>query len=176
MPATASLTPKLIKSREQIGKAPWCLTVPPHLSPTGCQQRLFFPTKKAAALESENLKARKDNFGVSLTAMSPARIAEAAEAYNLLEPYCLGLLDVVRTGLDVYRARKASVPFLDLFNRFIDAKAHRSIEYRKELGWTRDRFPQLHKRLASDITAGELERILKSLSPCLLYTSPSPRD
>ena len=165
MPAAASLTPKLIKSREQIGKAPWRLTIPPHLSPTGRQQRLFFPTKKAAALESENLKARKDNFGVSLTAMSLPRIAEAAEAYNLLQPYSLGLLDVVRVGLAVHRARNASVPFVQLFNQFIDSRTHRSIEYRKELGWTRDRFPQLHGRLAADITALELEQILAPLSP-----------
>ena len=164
MPATASLTPKLIKSREQIGKAPWCLTVPPHLSSTGRQQRLFFPTKKAATLTAEQFRARQDNFGISLIAMTPARIAEAAEAFNLLEPYELGLLDVVRAGLEVHRARKASVPFVELFNQFIDAKAHRSIEYRKELGWTRDRFPQLHKRLASDITAAELDRILNPLS------------
>jgi integrase len=165
MAKDATLTPKLLKSREAIGKAPWCLNIPAHLSSTGHKQRLFFPTKKAAALESEKLKARKDNFGISLTAMTPARIAEAAEAYNLLEPSGLGLLDVVRAGLKVHHARTASISFAELFNRFIDAKAHRSIEYRKELGWTRDRFPQLHKRLASDITAGELERILKPLSP-----------
>jgi integrase len=165
MPAVASLTPKLIKSRERIGKAPWCLTIPPHLSPTGRQQRLFYPTKKAAALESEKLKCRQDNFGISLTTLTPVRIAEAAEAYNLLESSQLSLLDAVRAGLKVHYARTASMPFGELFNRFIEAKAHRSIEYRKELGWTRDRFPQLHKRLASDITAPELERILKPLSP-----------
>jgi integrase len=165
MPAAASLTPKLIKSRERIGKAPWCLTVPPYLSPTGRQQRLFFPSKKAAALEAEKLKCRADNFGISLTTLTPARIAEAAEAYNLLQASGLSLLDAVRAGLKVHHARAASTPFAELFNRFIDAKAHRSLEYRRELGWTRDRFPQLHNRLASDITASELERILKPLSP-----------
>jgi integrase len=165
MPRSASLTARFSKSRELAGKAAWYVLIPPHLSSSGREQRLFFPTKKAAALECEKLKARKDNFGISLTAMSPARIAEAAEAYNLLEPYGLGLLDAVRTGLEVRQARKTSVPFVELFNQFIDAKAHRSIEYRKELGWTRDRFPQLHKRLAAEITAPELERILKPLSP-----------
>jgi integrase len=165
MPRTATLTPKLVKSREAIGKAPWCLNIPAHLSRTGQKQRLFFATRKAAALECEKLRARKDNFGVSLTAMTPARIAEAAEAYNLLEPSGLSLLDAVRAGLSVHHTRTASIPFAELFNRFIDAKAHRSVEYRRELGWTRDRFPQLHKRLASDITAGELERILAPLSP-----------
>jgi len=52
-----------------------------------------------------------------------------------------------------------------LFNHYFDAKAHRSIQYRKQLGWTRDRFPQLHNQLATDITPGELEQVLKPLSP-----------
>jgi integrase len=165
MPAIASLNPKLIKSRERIGKAPWCITIPPHLSPTSRQQRLFFPIKKAAALESEKLKGRQDNFGISLTALTPARIAKAAEAYNLLQNSGLGLLDVVRNGLSVHRARTSSIPFKELFDQFILAKAHRSKEYQRELGWTRDRFPQLHAKLAVDIAAVELEKILRPLSP-----------
>lgn len=165
MPAIASLTARFSKSRELAGKAPWYILIPPHLSSTGREQRLFFPTKKAAALEREKLKARKDNFGVSLTAMTPARIAEAAEAYNLLEPSGLRLLDAVRSALALHQMRTASIPFGELFTQFIEAKVHRSLEYQKELGWTRDRFPQLHNRLASDITAAELERILKPLTP-----------
>jgi integrase len=165
MAKSASLTPKLLKSRERSGRAPWCLNIPAHLSSTGQKQRLFFATRKAAALECEKLKARKDNFGISLTELTPARIAEAAEAFNLLDDSGLSLMEAVRTGLNVHQARKASVPFVELFNQYIEAKAHRSIEYRKELGWTRDRFPQLHGRLAADITPAELEKVLKPLTP-----------
>jgi integrase len=165
MAQNASLSPTFNKSREAQGKAPWCLSVPPHLSPTGNRQRLFFSTKKAAALSALQLKSRQDNFGISLTELTPARIAEAAEAFNVLEGSGLGLMDAVRTGLKVYQARNASMPFVELFNQYIEAKAHRSIEYRKELGWTRDRFPQLHSRLATDITPAELEKVLKPLTP-----------
>jgi len=164
MARIAPLLPTLIKSRKEQGKAPWCLSVPAHLSSTGQRQRLFYPTKSAANLEADKLAARRDNFGVSLTAISPARIAEAAEAYNLLEGTGLRLLDVVRTGLVMHKARSESIPFLDLFNQYLDAKAARDPEYLKELRLTRDRFPQLHPMLASEITPRKLERILSKLS------------
>jgi integrase len=96
--------------------------------------------------------------------MTPARIAEANEAYNLLEGTGLSLLDLVRTGMAMHKARTESVPFLDLFNQFLDAKAARDPQYLKELRLTRDRFPQLHPMLASDITARTLDQILKKLS------------
>ena len=164
MGRTARLIPTPIKTRKAQGKAPWCLSIPPQLSPTGNRQRLFYPTKTAALLDANRLMARRDNFGVSLSAVTPARIAEAAEAYNLLEGTGLRLLDVVRTGMAIHKARTASVPFLDLFNQFLDAKAACDPQYLKELRLTRDRFPQLHSILAADITARQLDQILKKLS------------
>jgi hypothetical protein len=65
--------------------------------------------------------------------MTPARIAEAHEAYNLLEGTGPSLLDIVRTGMAMHKARTESVPFLDLFNQFLDAKAARDAQYLKEL-------------------------------------------
>lgn len=164
MARTAPLIPTLIKSRKAQDKAPWCLSIPPHLSPTGRQQRLFYATKSAASLDADKLTVRRDNFGVSLSAMTPARIAEAAEAYNLLEGTGLRLLDVVRSGMATHKARTESVPFLDLFNQFLEAKSARDPQYLKELRLTRDRFPQLHPMLATDITARHLDQILKKLS------------
>jgi len=88
----ASLKPKKLPSRNK-----WSLNIPAELSPTGKRHRLFFATEREAKAEAERLKARKDNFGVSLTALTPARIAEAAEAYRLMEPYPdLSLLDAVK--------------------------------------------------------------------------------
>jgi hypothetical protein len=77
--------------------------VPPALSDTGKRKRKFFETKKLAEAECERLEARRDNFGVSLTAMTPARIAEASEAYKLLDPHHIGLLDAVRGFLDDHK-------------------------------------------------------------------------
>jgi hypothetical protein len=63
----------------------WCVDVPADLSDTGKRKRLFFETETAGKAECETLKARRDNFGTSLAAMTPAKIAEASEAYKLLD-------------------------------------------------------------------------------------------
>ena len=54
---------------------------------TAKRQQLFFTSRTEANTACEKLRARNDNFGVSLTAMTTARIAEAAEAYKLLDGY-----------------------------------------------------------------------------------------
>ena len=67
------------------------------LPETGIRRQLFFETKTGASAECERLKARKDNFGVSLNAMTPARIAKASEAYKLLDEQGIDLLDAPPT-------------------------------------------------------------------------------
>jgi integrase/recombinase XerD len=163
MPAAASLIPKHSKSREVAGKSPWYIDIPPDLSSSGRPQRLFFPTKKAAAVSSMQLRNRQDNFGLSLSSMSPARIAEASEAYDLLEGTSLGLLEAIRIAKAIHSTRTGSVPFLDLYNRFLETKSHCHRDYQLAHRQHRDRYPQLHAKLASDVTASELEKLLKPL-------------
>lgn len=112
---------------------------------------------------AQRLQHRNDNFGLSLNALTPARIALASEAFNLVDPVGLDLLSVVRDGLSVYKQRTASISFVELYNLYLDLKP-RDPEYQKALIWIRDRYPQLHKRLVCDITAADLERLLKPLS------------
>jgi integrase len=164
MGRSADLKPSKIKSREKRGLSPWCLSVPPHLSPTGKRQRTFYATKANAELEAEKFKVRKDNFGISLSTLSPARIADASEAYKLLGDE-VSLLEAVKDFMAVHRQRLASITFLDLFNRFIDAKADRNKQYLRELRFTRDRFPTLHSRLASELTHNHLEPLLMAITP-----------
>jgi integrase len=158
MARVASLKP--YKSKTSPNR-PWCVDVPPQLSDTGKRKRLFFATEKEGKGECEKLKARKDNFGISLTAMSPARITEAAEAYKLLDPHQIGLLDAIRSFLDTHRQRTASIPFSQLFDLFVEAKARRSQRYRDQLRWAKDRFEPLHDRIASDITVRDLDALLE---------------
>jgi integrase len=139
---------------------PWCVDVPAQLSETGKRQRKFFATKGEAKTECETLKARRENFGVSLTAMTPARIAEAAEAYKLLDPHRLGLLDVVREYLEDHKQRSASVPFGQLFDLYLEAKSKRSEKYKTQLRWLKNRLVSLHDRLAADITVRDLDEVL----------------
>ena len=157
MARVASLKP--YKSKTSLNR-PWCVDVPPHLSDTGIRKRLFFETEKEGKAECEKLKARKDNFGISLTAMTPARITEAAEAYKLLDPHQIGLLDAIRAFLDDHRQRTASIPFGQLFDLFIEAKARRSRRYRDQLRWAKERMVPLHGSIASDITVRDLDALL----------------
>lgn len=144
---------------------PWCVDVPPHLSESGKRRRLFFKSKNDARTVCEKLKARKDNFGISLNAMTPARIAEASEAYKLLDPLNIALLDAVRAHIQAHKQRTASVSYFELFNQYLDAKQDRNPAYLRELASTRDRFSALHDRLVSDITHRDLAPLLDVISP-----------
>jgi len=162
MARPVSLTPYRSKTSTN---RPWCVDIPAFLSDTGKRKRRFFLTKRDAEVECEKLEARRDNFGVSLTALTPARIAEAAEAYNLLEGGSASLLDAVHGFLAVQKARHASVSFLELFNQFLEAKKDRNGQYRRELRVTRDRFPQFHAKFVSDVSYRDLEKPLAKISP-----------
>jgi integrase len=163
MPANASLKPRRIQSRLDVGKAPWCLNVPCELSPTGKRQRLFYTTERDAKVEAERLRARADNFGVSLIALTPARIAEAAEAYRLLEPIKVELLAAVRGYISLHKQRTESIPFLEACNLYISAKSSKDPRHLKGLRNTRDRFPLLHDKLLSDIDHRALELLVNEV-------------
>jgi len=165
MSRTAVLKPAFRSARNDAGLASWVVNVPSHLSPTGKRQELFFSTKSDAGIECEKLKARKDNFGLSLSAMTPARIAEAAECYRLLGSHAISLTDAVRGFLAAYKARTESISFLALFNLYLAAKSDRNAQYLRELRITRDRFPTLYEHLVSDISHRDLEPLLNAISP-----------
>jgi len=163
MPRTAILKPMLRKEREARDLAAWVVNVPPSLSPTGRRQQLFFSTKSDATTECEKLKARKDNFGISLTAMTPARIAAAAEAYKILDPHGIDLLDAVKSHLQIVSERAASVTFGAVFDGFAELKQTKSAKYRQEIRQTKAKFEPLLGRLICDVSAEDLEPILNKL-------------
>jgi integrase len=164
VPRTATLKPLRRKSRKSRGLASWVVNVPAVLSDTGKRQELFFETEKKASAECEKLKARKDNFGHSLSSLTAARMSEAAEAYKLLGDSAT-LLDAVRGYLTAQKIRQSSISFVALFNQFLEAKKDRNEQYRRELRVTRNRFPTLHDILVSDITHRELEHLLSAITP-----------
>jgi integrase len=161
----SSLEPKELQSRKAKGLSAWCLNVPAELSDTGKRQQLFFPTKKAAAVKCEELEARRDNFGTSLTLLSSSKITEAAKAYEMLEPYGIGLLEAVKGHLEAHKRRTASVSFLDLCNQYLAAKSGRDERHLKGLRNTRDRFPTLHALLVSEIMHRDLEPLVNAIVP-----------
>ena len=147
------------------GSKPWTVNVPEELSDTGARQQKFYATQKGAKAECDRLKAKRDNFGTSLTNLSQDQLRQATKAFELLKPHDVDLLDAVRSFIADHERRTASVPFLDLYNQFLEAKHDRNPEYLRELRITRDRFPTLHGQMASDITHQELEAILSPLTP-----------
>ena len=165
MPKPPTLKPKLRSSRQQQGFAAWCVNVPPHLSSTGKRQQFFFASKTEAAVVCEQLKARKDNFGTSLTALTPAKIAEAAEAYNLLEDRNVSLLTAVRAYLGIEDQRSASIPFRELCALYIESRGDRDREHLAGIRRTMNRFSSLHDRLVSDISHRDLEPLLNAIVP-----------
>src|SRR4030095_6599028 len=91
MPAQSSLDPRYSESRARSGRKAWYILIPPHLSEMGKEQRPYYESKKAAILDAQRLQRRSDNFGLSLNALTPARIALASEAFNLVDPRGLDL-------------------------------------------------------------------------------------
>ena len=165
MPRTSSIKPKLRNERVLKGLAAWCLNIPPTLGDDGKRQQLFFATKGEATVACERLKARKDNLGSAVNAMTQARMSKALEAFALLDPLGIDLVDAVRAHIQAHKQRTASIPYLELFNQYLEAKHDRNPAYLRELARTRDRFPTLHDRLASDITHRDLAPLLDVISP-----------
>lgn len=161
-----SLKPRRIASRESQGLAAWCLNVPENLSEAGKRQRFFFDTEREAKAKAEQFKTLRHNFGASLGNLTSSQIVEAADCYQLLAPFPeVRLKEAVLAYCEILRARAQSIPFLELFDRYLDFKQNRSAKYLKELRITRDRFPSLHAMPACNVTHEVLEPLLQRLPP-----------
>jgi integrase len=152
--------------RDPSRPSPWYVNVPGSLSETGKRQRLFFSSRELALGECERLKTRKDNFGVSLGNLTSAQVVEAADCYEQLAAYPgVSLTDAVRGYLEVLKTRKGSIPFGELFERFLASKKGKSPAYLDALKWCRTNFEPLADRLACDIGVRDLETILEAFTP-----------
>lgn len=95
--------------------------------------------------------------------MTPARIATAAEAYALLDPHNIDLLQAVRAHLEVVEQRAESVTFEAAFDRFAELKQTKSLKYKQEIRHTKATFSSLLGRMVCDISVRDLEPILNKL-------------
>jgi integrase len=144
---------------------PWCVDIPPHLSDTGKRKRKFFETQDEAKAECETLKARRDNFGISLTAMTPARIAEAAEAFKLLAPYGTGLIDATRDYIKRHTEKTASKPWKEVFAEYLAMPKKRSAKYSRDLKEAQESMRAFDERLIVEISAPEIDKALSGFAP-----------
>ena len=102
-----------------------------------------------------------------MRAMSPARMEAAIEAYKLLDPLELDLLEAVRAYVASHKQRTQSISFTELFSNYVESKSDRNVAYLRELRITRDRpeFEPLRSRFVSDIKPEDLRSILDTMSP-----------
>lgn len=163
MPRSIRLKPAFRQARDDAGLAPWVVNVPAVLSPTGKRQELFFGSKSEAQTKCDKLIATKENFGTSIAMLSSTDIGEAAKALEMLKPEGIGLLQAVREYLSIHKQRTASIAFLDLCDKYLDAKSKRDPRHLKGLRNTRDRFPSLHEMLVSDINYRILEPLVNAV-------------
>lgn len=169
MMSRPTLKPALRSERAARGLAAWVVNIPPSLSDTGKRRQLFYDTQREANAACESIRTRQANFGITLAQLSPERIAEAAEAYKLLDAwpsqYRLSLVGIVQQHLNALRTREQSITFGALFDLFIAAKQNRSPRYRRELAITKNRFPALQDKLVPDLTHADVESALCGLTP-----------
>jgi integrase len=163
MPRTFKFKPAFREARQKVGKLPWVVNVPEFLSENGKRQELFFATKTEATSLCNELKVRKDNFGNSLASLPVAEITDAGKASELLRPYGVGLLEAVKGYIEIHKQRTASISFLDLCNRYLDAKAGKNARHLKGLRNTRDRFQSLHSILVANIDHKSLEPLVNAI-------------
>lgn len=155
--------PSSIKARYLASREKWVLNVPAELSDTGKRRQLFYDTEKSAKADIETFKTRRDNFGTSLNDLTPSRIAEAAEAWKLLEPHRFTLLYAVRSFLTAHEERTASVTLGEAFDRFNESKQSKSLKYRQEIRQAKTTFETLAGQMVCDVRPVDLEPILVRL-------------
>src|SRR5207253_2389810 len=121
MPKEARLKPAFRKSRAEKGQSPWMLSIPPDLSDNGKRIQKFFPTKREAETAAEVIRTRRDNFGNSLASMSPEKIAQAAEAFGIIEEKLpsLTLLQIIKERVLIESKRVKSLAFGKAFDQYI---------------------------------------------------------
>jgi integrase len=160
MSRQAKLKPSYLESRES-----WVVNIPKELSDTGARRQMFFDTKSEASTLCEQLKTRRDDFGLSLLDMSPARIAEASKAYRLLQPYDISLLDAVREHVQRYLERTSSRSWRVVVDEYLAMPKKRSPKYSKDLKETGESMRSLDETLISEISPQDIDRVLAGYAP-----------
>ena len=149
-------------------KAPegWRVSIPGNLSDTGTRQRRFFVKKAEAEGFAEKLKLRVKYHGIHSKLLTPSEEDQASAAFKLLSDFGIetSLLEIVGRHLDEIAKSKASKPFLEVFDIFVNSKARRPA-YEVALKSLRRISAPLHGKLLRDVTVNEIEGVLAGMGP-----------
>lgn len=158
----------------------WLLNIPKVVSKTGKRQRLFYDTQDEATLASRRLKRRYVQFGVSLTHLTPSRLAESGAVYQLLDEHHQetedkpSLYSIVVDYLNRYQESHSSISFAELIDEYIAARQYRHPQYLKKYEQLKGRMNTLTTQKVSQITSADVEKSLPSGSaknPLVNYLS-----
>jgi integrase len=144
----------------------WRVSVPPHLSNTDTRQRRFFERKTEADGFIARLKLRREVHGTGARLLTPAQEEQAAAAFRLLSDAGITttLSAIVGQHLASIEKSKASKPFLEAFDIFVNSKNRRPA-YKRALDSLRRISEPLHSKLLRDIPANEIEDVVASMGP-----------
>ena len=166
MAREAAFKPVKVPARLKAGLACWRVNVPAYLSETGSRQQLYRATQQEALAECEALRARRDNQRVNLPGLSAQQLLESDECRQLLAAHPgLSLREAVEGYLKVHQDRTASIPFRELFLRYLESRARRSPAHLYQMRWCLTKLVTLHEVIASDLTTRMLEDALAPFSP-----------
>jgi integrase len=184
MARSLTLEPRFVEGRNK----PWKLWIPARLSPTGKVQELHYATKREAEQAAAALETRSENFGRLGTTLSADQLSIAGKAFHLLGDRADRLLEIITRHLEAEKRlaalpggariedaveahieaeteRLASRPFGEVFDEFLEIKAGKSDDHKKNLRLTRERFDYLAESLISDIGPKDLLLKLKKFAP-----------
>jgi hypothetical protein len=96
--------------------------------------------------------------------MTPARIAEAAEAFKMLDPLNVSLLDAVRHYIAGHNRRNQSVTLEELFNQCIASKQGAHKKYIKDMREVLNKFSGLKQTVVADVETSDIEQALNGVT------------
>ena len=142
------------------------LDVPAELSDTGKQHRPYFKTIEEARLKASELRARKHNLAIASEDFSEFLKRDALQAIDLIHAVDRNatLLQAAQLFAETHRA-KAHIPFVQLFDLYLEKSRGRKPKYLRELGLTKKRLAAFHALTVCDIRTEELEAFLSKLRP-----------
>lgn len=153
MPKIASFAPQ--RAKWAAGRK-WKVEVPAQATASGKRRRFFFATKQDARNFSEEQRIRLKNHGTAgMSALTASQLAQAATAFQTLQPYEATLLEVVTDWITRKQASEVSISFEAAMDAFL-ARGQRSPSYTQSIRQTRNRLLALHGKLLNAIAPADL--------------------
>jgi integrase len=143
----------------------WEVSIPPALTDSGIRERRYFKTQRLADEHLDEVKARRKQFGEQAKSIRPSLAETATAAEELLRPYDVSLLDVVRLYVAEQKRREASSlvsSALEAFRASKDGRSDKQVQAYRLMG--EKLAEKFGERAMSTITGEELAEHIERTS------------